>query len=125
MRKRSARSRAGRRAVASASPSTRCKSVRHLNEGPKSSPALHKRSAYAAGSRCADRRTPAFGGKLGACHAIDIPFVFDVADHPSSSMFVGDPTDGVRALVFVRVGEDDLADVDVCGQPGADAYDVI
>jgi para-nitrobenzyl esterase len=43
-------------------------------------------------------RTPAFGGVLGACHALDVPFTFDVADHPSSSMFVGEATDGVRAL---------------------------
>lgn len=34
--------------------------------------------------------TPAFGGVLGSCHAIDIPFTFDNLDAPGISMFTGD-----------------------------------
>jgi para-nitrobenzyl esterase len=34
--------------------------------------------------------TPAFGGVLGSCHAIDIPFTFDNLDSPGISMFTGD-----------------------------------
>lgn len=49
-------------------------------------------------------RSPAFGGVLGACHAIDIPFVFDVMDRGGVEMFVG-PTDGpVRALSAATSG---------------------
>lgn len=32
----------------------------------------------------------AFGGKLRSCHALDIPFVFDVVDRHGSAMFIGD-----------------------------------
>lgn len=34
--------------------------------------------------------TPAFGGVLGSCHAIDIPFTFDNLDAAGISMFTGD-----------------------------------
>ena len=34
--------------------------------------------------------TPAFGGAMGSCHAIDIPFIFDNLDAPGISMFTGD-----------------------------------
>ena len=34
--------------------------------------------------------TPAFGGVLGSCHAIDIPFTFDNLEAPGISMFTGD-----------------------------------
>lgn len=33
--------------------------------------------------------TPAFGGRLGSCHALDIPFVFDNLDAPGARMFAG------------------------------------
>jgi para-nitrobenzyl esterase len=33
--------------------------------------------------------TPAMGGALGSCHALEIPFVFDVVDDPKLAMFVG------------------------------------
>ena len=35
-------------------------------------------------------RSTAFGGALGACHALDIPFVFDNVDAPGVAFFVGD-----------------------------------
>jgi len=34
--------------------------------------------------------TPAFGGILGSCHAIDIPFAFDNLDAPGAEMLLGD-----------------------------------
>jgi para-nitrobenzyl esterase len=32
----------------------------------------------------------AFGGTLGACHALELPFVFGNVDHPRLSLFLGD-----------------------------------
>ena len=43
-------------------------------------------------------RSTAFDGKLGACHALDVPFTFDVVDRPASAFFVGAPTEGAIAL---------------------------
>jgi para-nitrobenzyl esterase len=43
-------------------------------------------------------RSTAFDGKLGACHALDVPFTFDVVDRPASAFFVGEPTEGTIAL---------------------------
>jgi para-nitrobenzyl esterase len=37
--------------------------------------------------------TPAFGGVLGSCHAVDIPFTFDNLDAAGISMFTGDATE--------------------------------
>jgi para-nitrobenzyl esterase len=37
-----------------------------------------------------DWESPAFGGVLGAAHAMDIPFVFNTLDTPLSRMFTGD-----------------------------------
>jgi para-nitrobenzyl esterase len=36
-----------------------------------------------------DWRTPAFNGRLGACHALEIPFVFDNLDAPGVDVFTG------------------------------------
>jgi len=36
-------------------------------------------------------RSTAFGGALGACHALDVPFVFDNLDRPGVNLFTGDP----------------------------------
>jgi para-nitrobenzyl esterase len=33
--------------------------------------------------------TPAFGGMLRSCHAVEIPFVFENLDQPGVSMFLG------------------------------------
>lgn len=41
--------------------------------------------------------SPAFGGVLGSCHAIDIPFTFHNLDQPGVELFTGDGTD--RAVV--------------------------
>lgn len=42
--------------------------------------------------------TPAFGGALGSCHALEIPFVFDNLDAPGATLFVGDVTPGMRSM---------------------------
>lgn len=58
-----------------------------------------------------DWRTPAFGGALGACHAIDLPFVFGTLDLPATAMFLGaDPPQDLALaamdawLAFARTG---------------------
>ena len=43
-------------------------------------------------------RSTAFGGALGACHAIDIPFVFDNVDQRGVDMFIGDVDESTRSL---------------------------
>ena len=45
-----------------------------------------------------DYSSPAFGGQLGACHALEIPFVFESLDGGGVEMFVGPVTDDMRAL---------------------------
>ena len=40
----------------------------------------------------------AFGGSLGAAHAVEIPFVFDNLDAGGASFFVGEATDAMRDL---------------------------
>lgn len=42
--------------------------------------------------------SPAFGGALGSCHALEIPFVWDNLDAQGAPMFAGDPTEATRAL---------------------------
>jgi para-nitrobenzyl esterase len=37
--------------------------------------------------------TPAFGGILGSCHALEIPFVFGSVRHPAVAMFSGGGTE--------------------------------
>ena len=36
-----------------------------------------------------DWRTPVFGGLLGACHALELPFVFNTLDSPLAAVFCG------------------------------------
>jgi para-nitrobenzyl esterase len=36
-----------------------------------------------------DWETPAFGGALGACHAVDLAFVFGLVDKPGAELFTG------------------------------------
>ena len=40
--------------------------------------------------------TPAFGGIFGACHAVDVPFVFHNLDRPGVQAFTGDGEDRIR-----------------------------
>jgi para-nitrobenzyl esterase len=36
-----------------------------------------------------DWESPAFGGRLGACHAVELPFVFGTLDKPGAELFAG------------------------------------
>jgi para-nitrobenzyl esterase len=45
-----------------------------------------------------DYPSTAFGGLAGACHAIDVPFVFDTVDVPAIDMLLGGIDDGTRRL---------------------------
>lgn len=43
-------------------------------------------------------RSPFLGGRLGACHALDLPFVFGTLDHPKLRGFAGGSLPGAREL---------------------------
>ncbi len=66
-----------------------------------------------------DWRSPAFGARLGACHAVEVPFVFDTLGHPSTHARLG--TDAPQAVAdtihaaWARFITD--------GDPGWPAYD--
>jgi para-nitrobenzyl esterase len=61
--------------------------------------------------------TPAMGGALGSCHALEIPFVFDVVDDPKLAMFVGaDAPTGLAELM-----QDAWIAFARTGRPGTDA----
>jgi para-nitrobenzyl esterase len=59
----------------------------------------------------------AFGGALGACHAMELPFVFHGADDPRMSMFLGEgPVPAELAdqvqdawIAFARSGDPNIA----------------
>ena len=60
------------------------------------------------------RPSPAFGGGLGACHALEIPFVFNTLDAPGAAAFTGGTTPEAKALAdamqdawiaFARTGD--------------------
>ncbi len=65
-------------------------------------------------------RSPAFDGRLGACHGLELPFVFDTLATESGRALAGEqPPHGLPALMrsaWVAFARD--------GDPGWDAYDV-
>ena len=64
--------------------------------------------------------TPAFGGVLGACHGLDIPFAFDNLARPGVELFTGDGRDRQPvADTFARA----LIELARKGEPGMAAYD--
>ncbi len=64
--------------------------------------------------------TPAFGGVLGACHGLDIPFAFDNLARPGVELFTGDGLDRQPvADTFARA----LIELAHNGEPGWPAYD--
>jgi para-nitrobenzyl esterase len=75
-----------------------------------------------------DWPTPAMGGAMGACHAVDLPFVFGLADSPEGKLFAGGGPEAVRLqeqvmdawIAFARSGDPSHA-----GLPGSrwPAYD--
>jgi para-nitrobenzyl esterase len=60
-----------------------------------------------------DWATPAFGGMLGACHAVDIPFTFDNLDATGVAQFTGGGSERAEVataysgaiLAFARDGD--------------------
>ena len=70
--------------------------------------------------------TPAMGGALGCCHALEVPFVFDVVDDPKLALFVGAEAPTGLAdqmqdawLAFARTGRPGTTDL-----PDWPSYDV-
>ncbi len=71
-------------------------------------------------------RSPALGGKLGSCHALELPFVFGTVDLPGLRAFVGDGEDATRLsrrmqdawLAFARSG--DPSHTELAGWPAHD-----
>ncbi len=67
----------------------------------------------------------AFGGLLGCCHALDLPFAWDNLDAPGTQVLFGEVTDGRRLLArrmgdawtAFALGADDPAPADVPGWP--------
>ena len=47
-----------------------------------------------------DWESPAFGGRLGAAHALELPFVWNQLELPVASLMLGDKTAGDRALAL-------------------------
>jgi para-nitrobenzyl esterase len=45
-----------------------------------------------------DWATSAFGGRLGAAHAMELPFVWNAVDQPATQLLLGGDADGARAL---------------------------
>lgn len=64
--------------------------------------------------------TPAFGGLLGSCHALDIPFAFDNLDAPGGETFTG--TDPVRFDIAGRFA-DEIAGFATHGHPSWAQYE--
>jgi len=64
--------------------------------------------------------TPAFGGILGSCHALDIPFAFDNLDAPGGEMFTGDSPE--RQQIASRFA-DEISHFAAHGHPTWSQYD--
>lgn len=61
-----------------------------------------------------DWATAAFGGQLGAAHAVDLPFVWNMVDHPAGQFLIGGDSPAARSLAtlvhdtwaaFIRRGD--------------------
>lgn len=65
-------------------------------------------------------RSSGFGGILGACHCLDVPFVFDNLDAPGIETVVGDAPPGGLAESVHRAWVDFVAQ----GDPGWPRYDL-
>jgi para-nitrobenzyl esterase len=64
---------------------------------------------------------PAFGGRLGACHGLDVPLVFGSLDAPLARQMLGErpPEEAVALSVRMRTAWTDFART---GDPGWPAY---
>jgi para-nitrobenzyl esterase len=64
--------------------------------------------------------TPAFGGILGSCHALDVPFAFDNLNAPGTDMLTGDGAE--RAGIATRFA-DEIVEFATTSQPTWPAFD--
>ncbi len=64
--------------------------------------------------------TPAFGGILGSCHALDVPFAFDNLSAPGTDMLTGDG--GERAGIAKRFA-DEIVQLARTSSPTWDAFE--
>ncbi len=67
-----------------------------------------------------DWATPILGGGLGACHGVDVPFVFDNLDRPGVELFTGSTQERQRVA---DAFSDALVAFARHGDPGWPAYD--
>jgi para-nitrobenzyl esterase len=65
--------------------------------------------------------TPAFGGILGSCHALDIPFAFDNLDAPGTDMLLG--TEENRQILASRFA-DEIVQFATHGHPSWQQFNV-
>jgi carboxylesterase type B len=62
--------------------------------------------------------SPAFGGVLGSCHALDIPFVFGTVHNPTVQIFAGGGEDAFALSDIMRADWSGFARSGVPGPPG-------
>lgn len=67
-----------------------------------------------------DQTSSAFGGELGSCHGLDLPFVFDTLNAPGAEMFTGSDA-GLAAVAQHYSGA--LIEFARTGDPGWPAYE--
>lgn len=65
--------------------------------------------------------TPAFGGLLGSCHALDIPFAFDNLDAPGGEMFTGN---GAERIPLAKRFADEVVHFATHGHPSWQQYNI-
>jgi para-nitrobenzyl esterase len=65
--------------------------------------------------------TPAFGGILGSCHALDIPFAFDNLDAPGTDMLLG--TEDNRSQLATRFA-DEIVQFATHGHPSWQQFNI-
>jgi para-nitrobenzyl esterase len=65
--------------------------------------------------------TPAFGGLLGSCHALDIPFAFDNLDAPGGEMFTGN---GAERIPLAKRFADEVVHFATHGHPSWQQYNL-
>jgi para-nitrobenzyl esterase len=72
-----------------------------------------------------DWKTPAFGGRMGACHALEIPFVFDNLTAPGADVFTGNaaPPELATNMHAAWVAFAKAGDPNTDGLPDWPAYD--
>jgi para-nitrobenzyl esterase len=65
--------------------------------------------------------TPAFGGILGSCHALDVPFAFDNLSAPGTDMLTGD---GVERAGIAQRFADEIVEFAKASKPTWPAFDL-